>query len=172
MITMSDPEKLVTLPLSLGPPTMHWAVDLLTDALGSHVFGTPGGLWSLVSYWVRTAVDRPLDPGAAATWATLVQHVVRDTEACELAIFAVPYRPPDERYATVLRFFKVDAGLAVLAETLAQDLPVLAELLAALHTPGMIEHAFVQVRVTTPPPESSPQVSVDDKSRRPQERAD
>lgn len=109
---------------------MSWRVDVLTDALGTLLF--QGGLDLLARYWVETAVNDPMAPDAAQTVATLVRHVVRDTRQCHFALVAMPLRPPEQPYATVMRLFAPDADLAVLLDTLAEAEPDLAEILFEL----------------------------------------
>jgi len=120
---------------------MSWRLDVLTDALGALLF--QGSLELLARYWVETAVNDPVALDAPQTVAALVRHVMRDTRHCHVALVAMPLRPPEQPYATVLRLFAPDADLAVLLDTLAEAEPDLPELLSELCEAGA--DAFVTV---------------------------
>src|SRR5688500_4716115 len=116
-----------------APTTGDWVLDVLTTALGLHVFIDPAAVVELTGYWVAVHVHQPYRPAAHKSFGDLLRLIATETAGCDLSLWAVPHQPsydaPREDW-TAVKFFLVHSELAVLELAIYRSL-------ASLH------HAYI-----------------------------
>src|SRR5687768_18571021 len=76
-----------------APTTGDWVLDVLTTALGLHVFIDPAAVVELTGYWVAVHVHQPYRPAAHKSFGDLLRLIATETAGCDLSLWAVPHQP-------------------------------------------------------------------------------